>query len=60
MWVTGKHPVEELLGSKTQHARKVLLSDAVPPETRGALERCLERHRPALVVTVDCGTNSAA
>jgi 23S rRNA (guanosine2251-2'-O)-methyltransferase len=39
MWVTGKHPVEELLGSKTQRARKVLLSDAVPPETRSALER---------------------
>ena len=39
MWVTGKHPVEELLGSKTQRARKVLLSDAVPRETRNALER---------------------
>jgi 23S rRNA (guanosine2251-2'-O)-methyltransferase len=39
MWVTGKHPVEELLASKTQSARKVLLSDVVSPETRGALER---------------------
>jgi len=39
MWVTGKHPVEELLGSRAQRARKVLLSDAVPPETRSALER---------------------
>jgi len=36
LWVTGKHPVEELLGSKTQRARKVLLSDAVPAETRNA------------------------
>jgi 23S rRNA (guanosine2251-2'-O)-methyltransferase len=39
MWVTGKHPVEELLASKTQKARKVLLADVVPAETRKALER---------------------
>jgi len=39
LWVTGKHPVEELLGSRTQRARKVLLSDAVTAETRNALER---------------------
>jgi 23S rRNA (guanosine2251-2'-O)-methyltransferase len=39
MWVTGKHPVEELLASTTQQARKVLLSDTVPAETRNALER---------------------
>lgn len=39
MWITGKHPVEELLASKTQKARKVLLADVVPAETRNALER---------------------
>ena len=39
MWITGKHPVEELLASKSQKARKVLLADGVPAETRNALER---------------------
>ena len=29
IWVTGRHPVEELLVSTTQRARKVLLSDAI-------------------------------
>ncbi len=24
----------------------------------GALERCIEQHKPAVIVTVDCGTNS--
>lgn len=38
-WVTGKHPVEELLRSKTQSARKVLLSAAVPPDARARIER---------------------
>ena len=28
--------------------------------TTTALRRCLETHRPALLLTVDCGTNSAA
>jgi len=39
MWVTGRHPVEELLASTRQHARKVLLSDAVPKEVRNGFER---------------------
>jgi len=39
MWVTGKHPVGELLASKDQRARKVLLSDAAPRDTRAAIER---------------------
>lgn len=39
MWVTGRHPVEELLSSTRQRARKVLLSDAVPPEVRDGFER---------------------
>lgn len=39
IWVTGRHPVEELLASTRQRARKVLLSDAVPTETRAAFER---------------------
>ena len=39
LWVTGRHPVEELLASETQRARKVLLSDAVPKEVRAGFER---------------------
>jgi len=39
MWVTGRHPVEELLASTRQRARKVLLSDAVSPEVRSGFER---------------------
>ncbi len=39
MWVTGRHPVEELLASATQRARKVLLSDAVPREVRSGFEK---------------------
>jgi 23S rRNA (guanosine2251-2'-O)-methyltransferase len=39
MWVTGRHPVLELLASSTQRPRKVLLSDAVPGEARAAFER---------------------
>jgi len=39
VWVTGRHPVEELLASSRQRARKVLLSDAVPPEVRAGFER---------------------
>ncbi len=37
MWVTGRHPVEELLSSRLQKARKVLLSDAVPENARSSL-----------------------
>ncbi|RJP24539.1 MAG: 23S rRNA (guanosine(2251)-2'-O)-methyltransferase RlmB [Deltaproteobacteria bacterium] len=39
MWITGRHPVEELLASATQRARKVLLSDVVPKEVRAGFER---------------------
>lgn len=39
IWVTGRRPVEELLGSRTQAARKVLLSAAVAPEVRARIER---------------------
>ena len=39
VWVTGRHPVEELLRSGTQTARKVLLSSAVAPEVRARIER---------------------
>jgi 23S rRNA (guanosine2251-2'-O)-methyltransferase len=39
MWVTGRHPVEELLASTTQRARKILLSDAVPREMRAGFEK---------------------
>jgi len=39
LWVTGRHPVEELLASTTQRARKVLLSDAVPKEVRSGFEQ---------------------
>lgn len=39
IWVTGRHPVEELLASTAQHARKVLLSDAVPKEVRTMFEK---------------------
>jgi len=39
LWVTGRHPVEELLSSATQRARKVLLSEAVPKEVRAGFEQ---------------------
>ena len=39
MWVTGRHPVEELLASATQRARKVLLSDAITKEMRAGFEK---------------------
>ena len=34
MWVTGQHPVEELLSSRLQQPRKILLSEAVPDKVR--------------------------
>ena len=37
MWVVGRHPVEELLSSRTQRPRAVLLSESLPPEARKAL-----------------------
>ena len=39
IWVTGRHPVEELLASATQRARKVLLSDGIPKEVRAGFEK---------------------
>jgi 23S rRNA (guanosine2251-2'-O)-methyltransferase len=35
MWITGQHPVEELLSSRLQRPRKVLLSESVPEKARG-------------------------
>ena len=37
MWVSGRHSVEELLGSTRQRVRKVLVSDSVPAEVRKAV-----------------------
>lgn len=39
IWVTGRHPVEELLASTKHRPRKILLSDAVPAEARDTFER---------------------
>ena len=39
IWVTGRHPVGELLDSATQRARKLLLSDATPKEVRAGFEK---------------------
>lgn len=38
MWVTGRHPVEELLASRLQRARTLLVSDGMPEPVRKALE----------------------
>lgn len=37
MWITGHHPVEEVLSSREQRPRKVLLSDTVPERVRQSL-----------------------
>ncbi len=37
MWITGHHPVEEILSSRDQKPRKVLLSDAVSDKVRQSL-----------------------
>lgn len=37
MWITGRHPVEELLASLRQKPRRLLLSDSVPAEGRRIL-----------------------
>lgn len=37
IWVTGLHPVEELLASRSQSPRRVLLSKTVPERTRERL-----------------------
>jgi len=34
MWISGRHPVEELLSSIRQRPRKVLISDSVPADVR--------------------------
>jgi len=47
IWVTGRHPVEELLASATQRARKVLLSDTVPGGA-GRIREAGEGARPSV------------
>jgi len=37
MWVTGQHPVEEVLSSRLQRPRKVLLADSVPGKVRESI-----------------------
>jgi 23S rRNA (guanosine2251-2'-O)-methyltransferase len=37
MWITGRHPVEELLASGRQKPVRVLLSESAPPDARKAL-----------------------
>jgi len=37
MWVTGQHPVEEVLSSRLQRPRKVLIADSVPGKVREAI-----------------------
>jgi 23S rRNA (guanosine2251-2'-O)-methyltransferase len=37
MWVTGRHPVEEILSSRLQRPRKVLLADSVPGKVRQSI-----------------------
>lgn len=51
MWIAGRHPVEELLASAGQKAKRVLLSDAVPPEVR---RRLAEQASAANVPCVTC------
>jgi 23S rRNA (guanosine2251-2'-O)-methyltransferase len=45
MWITGRHPVEELLSSALQAARKVLLADTLPSEARKSIEALAGRGR---------------
>jgi 23S rRNA (guanosine2251-2'-O)-methyltransferase len=49
--VTGRHPVEELLASRLQRARRLLVSEGAPPGIRKALE---ERAAAAGVPAVAC------
>jgi 23S rRNA (guanosine2251-2'-O)-methyltransferase len=37
MWITGYHPVEEVLSSRVQRPRKVLIADSVPEKVRQSL-----------------------
>lgn len=50
-WVTGLHPVEELLASRNQAPRKVLLAQSVPEKTR---ERISGLARSAGVPCLSC------
>jgi 23S rRNA (guanosine2251-2'-O)-methyltransferase len=51
MWITGRHPVEELLGATLQVPRKVLLSDSLPSDVRKHLEALsLGRKIPCLTL----------
>lgn len=50
-WVTGLHPVEELLASRSQAPRKVLLSQSVPEKTR---ERIAGLARSAGIPCLSC------
>jgi 23S rRNA (guanosine2251-2'-O)-methyltransferase len=37
MWITGLHPVEEILSSRLQTPRKILLADSVPEKVRDSI-----------------------
>jgi hypothetical protein len=39
IWVTGRHPVEELLASTTLRYRKVLFREAIPTDVRAVFEK---------------------
>ena len=52
MWIVGRHPVEELLASKRQRPRKVLLADAVSPDVRKAV---LALAAPGGIPCLTCG-----
>jgi 23S rRNA (guanosine2251-2'-O)-methyltransferase len=49
--VSGRHPVEELLASRLQRARRILLSEGTPPAVRKAME---QRAAAAGVPAVTC------
>ncbi len=38
MWITGRHPVEELLAASIQRPGRILLSEALPAEIRKAIK----------------------
>ena len=49
MWITGRHPVEELLGSERQKASRLLLSESVPREIgKNLSERAARLHIPCV------------
>lgn len=51
MWITGQHPVEEILSSPLQRPRKVLLADPVRAAVKKAIE---ERAEEAGVPCLSC------